>query len=48
VIAVADVVKPSSGEAVHRFEWLGWIRCCLLVIMKLRRVRSRLRSESTM
>jgi Cu+-exporting ATPase len=23
VIAVADVVKPSSGEAVHRFRWLG-------------------------
>jgi Cu+-exporting ATPase len=23
VIAVADVVKPTSAEAVHRFRWLG-------------------------
>jgi Cu+-exporting ATPase len=23
VLAVADVVKPTSAEAVHRFQWLG-------------------------
>ena len=28
VLVVADVVKPTSAEAVRRLKGSGWSRCC--------------------